>query len=455
MAWRPTAEPVAFIFFVCIYIEYIVLQDFLYNKFCLEITNSTGNVCNRTQASEDEAVQISKIHSLYISVYMGIFCLCSFIACLFTGSWSDSFGRRPFMALPSILGIISEVIFIICSLHLTSSAVIPLVMVAAFFNGISGGSSTVLASCFGYITDITQPNGRIRRFSFLEAAFFIGGFVGSSITSLILKKLPHHLFTLGVFASPVVVTPHVLSFCICIALHVALLIYVWVLAETQRPLSRSPTDSHIRLMAKTIFHNRPTRKLIILLCILAMCNTCALSPSLTLTFPLLKQPPLNWDSSQYGLYNGLQFLTCGISLILLLPLMQRLIPQISDSAVGFLGFMSKGLGLLNLSLARNTLQVYLGIVLYLFADFSMPAIRALMARAVTQNERGKAFAFLGAVQNVAQFACSFLFPALFRVAPDSLPGLPFVIASVIQFAACGILLFLKRPAHLTEITSGE
>lgn len=439
---RLTVEPVAFIFFVCIFIEYPVLQDFLYNKLCLEITNSSESICNRTQATDDEARQISKSLSFYISIYMGIFSLCSFIACLFTGSWSDSFGRRPFMALPSILGLISEVIFIICSIYPRSSSVIPLIMIASFFNGISGGSSTVLASCFGYVTDITEPEKRIRKLGFLEAAFVIGGFIGSSIASAILKNFSHS-----------VVNVHVLLFSICILLHFILIIYVFLVKETDRPLARNTSrSSHLKLMARTIFHNRPTRKLIITLCVLALFNTCALSPTLTLTFALLKQPPINWDSSQYSLYNGLQHFTGGISLILLLPFLEYVMPRISESTIGFLGFMSKGLGLLNISLAQNTLQVYLGLLLYLFSDYSMPSIRTLMSRAVTQDERGKAFAFLGAIQNVAQFACSFLFPAIFRWAPKTLPGLPFLIASIIQFIACCTILFLKPPQQLhTEI----
>lgn len=443
MTFRLSVEPVAFIFFLVIYLEYISLQDVVYHKLCLEIVNSTSDSCNKTALSDEQVREISKSLSFYNSIYMGILNICTLISCLFTGSWSDSFGRRPLMALPSALGLIAEVIFIICSVKSRSIPVIPLVMVAAFFNGISGGSATVLASCFGYIADVTGVTSRTRRLSFLEAAFTIGGFVGSYATSLILKS-----------SSFTVQDAHIIAFTLCIILHLAILIYVWSLPETDRPL-RPPDQSHVKAMIQSITKERPTRSLILTLCGLGIANSCSTSTSLTLSLPWLKQS-VKWDSSQYSFYNGTHLLLAGVSLVLLLPMLQRTIPRVmTDPVVGFLGFTSKSVGWLNFAFASSNLQVYLGLFLFLFADYSMPAIRSLMSRAVTQHERGKAFAFLAAVQTVSSFAFSFALPAIFRHSPSTLPGLTFLIAASLEFLAAVRMLFLTSPASQSPSSQAD
>lgn len=443
MAARLSVEPVALIYFVVIYLEYIVLQDVIYDKLCLQITNSSSSEsCNKSALSDNQLKEISKNLSYYNSIYLGILNGCTLIACLFTGSWSDSFGRRPMMALPSILGLVSEVIFIICSIKsIPNVPVIPLVMIAGIFNGISGGSATVLAACFGYIADITTVTARTRRLSYLEAAFIIGGFVGSYTTSLILKS--------ATFSTQ---TTHIIAFCLCILLHLTIIAYIWSISETDRPL-RPPDRSHVASMIRTVTQSRPSRSLIISLCALGIANSCSTSTSLTLSFPWLKQA-VKWSSSSYSFYNGTHLLMGGLSLILLLPLLQRLFPNImTDSVVGFLGFTSKSFGWFNFAFVTTSLQVYLGLPLFLMSDYSMPAIRSLMSQAVSQHERGKAFAFLAAVQTVASFAFSFALPAIFRHSPASLPGLTFLLAASLEILAALFMLFLSPPSSSSSYSS--
>jgi hypothetical protein len=321
---------------------------------------------------------------------------------------------------------------------------------AAFFNGISGGTSTIFSSCFGYISDITNPDNRTKRLTLLEASIFIGGFLGYNAAGLlmqyVLKKHYEYVFIGNLF------------------LHVIIILYSnYALKETRGRFrtidenfvvdeyvsSTLTTRSlfsldHVKSMFDTIFKKRDTRCSILLLCFCSICSFYAMSVQLTLTFSFVKKPPISWSSSTYSYYNGFGFMAGGLCLLVVLPIIYHYKPGISDKIVAGVGFASKGLGLMNLGLSRSAEQVFMGILIFAFAEYTMPAVRSMLSKAISEDERGKAFSFMGLLFNITGFTGSLFFTSLFASSSSSFPGLAFEITAVAQFAALLILCFAVK-----------
>ena len=158
---RVTVEPLAFLCVLTIYAEYTALQEMIATKLCNDLSNATSiHVCDRTALTSDQRQQLSAEMSGEMMRYMGIFSLCAVPASLFTGSWSDTLGRKPLLLLPSAFGLIAEVLFALCSFFLACDNILILVYIGAFFNGVSGGSTTAVSSFFGYIADITDSEAQ-------------------------------------------------------------------------------------------------------------------------------------------------------------------------------------------------------------------------------------------------------------------------------------------------------
>jgi MFS transporter, DHA1 family, tetracycline resistance protein len=91
------------------------------------------------------------------------------------GAWSDRFGRRP-VILISCLGLGADYIFM---------ALAPSLRWLFVGRLISGITASNVATAFAYITDITAPAERAKKFGMLGAAFGVGFIVGPAVGGLL------------------------------------------------------------------------------------------------------------------------------------------------------------------------------------------------------------------------------------------------------------------------------
>lgn len=480
---KVTVEPVAFLFILTIYIEYTAVQDVIYIKTChrlyanysddeiSDLCLKSSSIYNQTDANFRDANvsvptidkdEISRLTAIQMKYYMASFSICAVIASLWAGSWSDYYGRKRVLILPSFLGIFAEGAFILCSYYLNdTNATYYLIYIAAIFNGISGGSTTVISSCFGYVSDVTVTKERSTRITFLESALFIGGFLGYNLAGILIKyAIGSHYYSI---------------FGLCIVLHAIIIAYVMIYIKETRgmktptnegtPINETLTNEgtpnlrkmneeaprnltgkkswlsfdHVTKMLSVIFKRRPARNVILLLCLCSAISSVTLSVQLTLTYVFVKRSPLKWDTYLYSVYNSVHHLVSGISLIIILPLSYyKFGPK--DALFSSLGFFSKAIGLCNFGASITTGQTFATIALLALSEFTMPAIRSLMSKLVSVDERAKAFSFLGSLQNLVQFLASLIFPTIFTLTSQFFPGLVFQVAALLQTFAAVILM---------------
>jgi PCFT/HCP family folate transporter-like MFS transporter 1/3 len=349
-------------------------------------------------------------------------------------SWSDTLGRRPLLILPSAFGLVAELLLAFCSIFLSSESILILVYVAAIFNGISGGSTTTMSCCFGYIADITDSAKRTTAITILEAAFFVGGFIGFNAAGQLLKHCIGLKFEV--------------IFAICFLLHLCIIAYTLTLRETRGPhrskslsqLENTPpvpaekvfSLNHAKKMIQTVSQQRSARASIVMLYCSGFISFIAMSVQMTLLFTFVKADRFKWDASRYSLYSGINFLANGLCLMAVVPVLSRIRPQLPDAVLAVMGFTSKFLMLINLGLSQSTTQVFIGIALSSFSEYTMPAIRSMLSKLVDEDERGKAFSLLGVMQNLCQFTGSLIFPAIYRSTITVFPGTAFICAGIMQ-----------------------
>lgn len=91
------------------------------------------------------------------------------------GAWSDRFGRRP-VILISCLGLGLDYIFM---------AMAPSLKWLFVGRLISGITASNVSTAFAYITDISAPEQRAKRFGMLGASFGVGFVVGPAVGGLL------------------------------------------------------------------------------------------------------------------------------------------------------------------------------------------------------------------------------------------------------------------------------
>jgi len=101
--------------------------------------------------------------------------LMQFIFLPLLGAWSDRFGRRP-VILISCLGLGLDYIFM---------ALAPTLRWLFIGRLISGITASNVSSAFAYITDVTPPAERAKKFGMLGAAFGLGFVIGPAVGGLL------------------------------------------------------------------------------------------------------------------------------------------------------------------------------------------------------------------------------------------------------------------------------
>ena len=472
--WRAiTVEPVSFLYVLAIFAEYTALQELIFTSVCLNIHNNSTDDnssfstdvlhCNKHASMPDDLQRdITRIVSTKMKYYMIVMGICAVVgklvsrlsnyaeidyfkiffvkATLFIGSWSDTLGRRIPMRIPSALGIVSQALFIAAAYKKSSLHFVEVIVyIAAIFNGLSGGVSNLVATCFGYISDLTDNSTRTKRIVLVESMFFIGGFCGYNLA--------------GVLLTYIIPLKYEFIFILCLLIHISILFYIElglkdtrtlesIQDTTEHTFSKLFSFSHVKRMFSTAFRRRDSLKTKIIseLLACAIISTLATNIQTTLTYLFVKKPPLSWQSSTYSLYSGLNFLCSGMSLAFLLPVLVQKLPKFKDTFVGAIGFLSKSAGLILFGFATKPTLVFMCIPLFIFSEYTMPSIRSMLSKLVEHDERGKILAFVATIQNLITLVGGYVFYTLFDATVNWFPGISFVAVGITQALAVIILL---------------
>lgn len=184
-----TVEPVLFLFMLAVFMQYSVFQDLIYQKVCARTFNTT--VCSHLYDPDNkDSLDYVQNHSSYwilaSTLALTIPCI---VVSIFLGSWSDIFGRKLPLIVPSFGGIFSSIVFICVSE--ISSAPLELILLGCALSGLFGGFASCIMATMSYVSDVSTTEGRTTRVLILESMTFLGGTLGPLIGGAMLPATSH------------------------------------------------------------------------------------------------------------------------------------------------------------------------------------------------------------------------------------------------------------------------
>jgi MFS transporter, DHA1 family, tetracycline resistance protein len=343
--------------------------------------------------------------------------LMQFIFLPVLGAWSDRFGRRP-VILISCLGLGLDYIFM---------AMAPSLRWLFVGRLISGITASNISTAFAYITDISEPAARAKRFGMLGAAFGVGFVVGPAVGGL----LGQYNLRAPFWAAAV--------------LSLGNFFYgLFVLPESLGKEKRAKSAWHMAnpLGSLTLLRSHPELaglSVVVFLYYLA-------HQSLQSVFVLYTEYRYGWDTKSVGISLAVVGVCAAIvSGGLVGPYVKRIgerLSLVSGLFYGFLGFAGFGL-------AWRGWGVLAAIPFIALWGVAGPAIQSLMSQRVDATSQGKLQGAVNSLRAVTGMIGPLLFTQVFSAAilPSArmhLPGAPYYLAGVLLVVALGLAVGVTR-----------
>ena len=333
------------------------------------------------------------------------------------GALSDRFGRRPVVLL-SNLGLALDYVLM---------ALAPSLIWLFIGRVISGITSASVSTAFAYIADMTPPERRAAVFGKIGVAFGAGFILGPALGGLLGGMDPR------------------LPFWVAAGLSFANTLYgLLILPESLPKERRSPFRWKSATLIGALHLLRSDRALTGLSVVHFIAQLAhVVLPS---TFVLYAIYRYGWDARTVGLTLAMVGI-CAMAVqgAAIGPIVRRF----GERRALLLGLGSGAAGFLIFGAAPSGPLFWIGIPVMALWGVAGAATQALMTRLVPPDQQGQLQGATSSVQSLSQLLGPFLFTLTFAYfigaqAPVTLPGAPFLLASVLLLLA---LLIAARTPH--------
>jgi DHA1 family tetracycline resistance protein-like MFS transporter len=343
--------------------------------------------------------------------------LMQFIFLPMLGAWSDRFGRRP-VILISCLGLGLDYIFM---------ALAPSLRWLFVGRLISGITASNVSTAFAYITDISAPAERTKRFGMLGAAFGVGFVIGPAVGGL----LGQYNLRAPFWAAAILSLGNFL-YGLC------------VLPESLPKEKRAKSAWHMAnpLGSLTLLRSHPELaglSMVVILYYLA-------HQSLQNVFVLYTEYRYGWNTRSVGI----SLAVVGVSAVIVSgglvgPYVKKFgerFSLVSGLFYGFLGFAGFGL-------AWKGWGVLAAIPFIALWGVAGPAVQSLMSQKVDVTSQGKLQGAVNSLRALTGMIGPLLFTQVFSAAisPTArvhLPGAPYYLAAALLAGSMGLAMGVTR-----------
>lgn len=409
-----------------------VLRPNIPQIVCFNMFPERLEMCRSLETTPDLEDDVQKQATNYIIYHK---CLSNFPALilgLFCGAWSDKYGRKLPMVLPSIGTTFAVLLYM--SANVSPQSSVAFFLSGSLVHGCFGKTSMISMAVHSYTVDITNPRSRTNKLGLLAAMQFFGMFIGSLVAGLLLDN------------TDVLTTYCTASFMNALVVVLALRIVKETVAANEgtevfpcRTFFRAENlkDSLMVLIKKREFNLR--RSVCALLFILLLHQTCRTGlTDVTLLYTEL--PPLSWPTSWFGYLAAADNAAMGIVLLIILPILSNVL-KVPDSVISMLGLGCASIRFIILTWSKHTWMVWVAVSVGSFGGLINSPARSLLSKLVHEDEVGKIFSVLGSGETIAKFL-ALIFTALYGTTLDIFPGMTFLIASALYTIMSFLLLFV-------------
>lgn len=179
-----TVEPVVVLVSIAVGMTIPLTQQYIYKRMMEEY--APGVVFNHStcKTSANATILVEQHSSKWMMLLTLSFMIPTFFSSLILGSISDKYGRKFTLLLPIIGSSFKQLITV---LVVGFNLRIEYLFIGNIVDGLCGGASIILMSCFAYISDITLPDRRMLRYVIVECSASLGVIVSSIGTGYLIN----------------------------------------------------------------------------------------------------------------------------------------------------------------------------------------------------------------------------------------------------------------------------
>ncbi|UVK42538.1 TCR/Tet family MFS transporter [Mesorhizobium sp. AR07] len=367
-----------------------------------------------------EEVTHSQNITPYIGIMTALYAVTQFVFAPALGALSDTLGRRPVLLI-SLGG---------AAINYVVMAFAPQLWMLFLGRAIAGLTSANVSVAMAYITDISPPDKRARRFGLFNAMFGAGFIIGPVLGGL----LGDHWLRLPFIAAAV------LNAC-------NLLLALFILPE-----SRTPTRRKIDLAAlnplrplRWAFSMQGLAPIILVFFILG-----ATGEAYGTCWALWGIDTFRWN----GLWIGLSLGAFGVCQ----TLVQALLPGPATKLLGerwavVAGIACACIALVAMAFANQGWMVFAIMPIFALAGIGAPAFQAFVTRQVDPASQGQLQGVLASAVSLASIVAPLAFSTVYFVVQKRWPGAIWLSVIVIYAIAVPLVFLSTRTARSTQPAS--
>jgi MFS transporter, DHA1 family, tetracycline resistance protein len=293
--------------------------------------------------------------------------------------------------------------------------------------GITGASIT---TGFAYIADISTAENRAKNFGMVGAAFGLGFIIGPVVGGLLGKLGPRIPF----YAAA------------CLALLNFLYGY-FVLPESLKKENRREFNWKRANPVGSLLHLKKYPALGGLVISIALVYLA--SHAVQSNWSYFTMYRFKWDEKMVGISLGV---VGALVAIVQGGLIRYVNPKLGNEKSIYLGLLLYTIGMFLFGIANQGWMMFVFLVPYCFGGIAQPALQSVMASQVPPNEQGELQGALASLQSANAIIGPLLMNNLFFYfshdkAPVYLPGAPFLLGSLLLFAAFAVAF---RSLHVNK-----
>lgn len=361
------------------------------------------------------------VHATNVAPYMGImtalYAVMQFVFAPVLGALSDSHGRRPVLLLSLAGSVINYLIL----------ALAPQLWILFIGRAIAGLTSANMSVATAYITDISPPEQRARRFGLFNAMFGLGFIIGPVLGGIlgdIWVRLP--------FLAAAILTA------------VNLLMALFVLPE-----SRVATHRQLHLSAFNPL--KPLRWALsmkhLLPLVLVFFILSGIGEVYGICWALWGKDTFQWN----GMWIGLSLCAFGVCQ----SLVQAFLPGPAARLFGERGAVLVGvacscIALTILAFTQQGWVVFAIMPLFALGGIGTPALQALATRQVEGNRQGQFQGVLGSAISLASIIAPLGFSTVYYLVQQHWPGAIWLSVVLVYVIAVPLIILGTRRSHHPE-----
>ncbi|XP_048453602.1 solute carrier family 46 member 3 isoform X2 [Rhincodon typus] len=428
-------EPVVALYTLPNMADELLMQQYIYRRIWTRETNSsyvgneTSSYCYQNHSDpvymKQEVVQGLSSHFFMCMTLIQF--LPNFIVSFILGSYSDQYGRRLTLLLPSIGALITSLSFLAMTYFSWPIyfLFIPIALSACF-----GGFATLFGGAFAYVADVSSSEHKNMRMALLDMIVGVMGGIGLITSGHLLNALNFNWL-----------------FLIASLINFANVMYIIFFLEESVQVSRNGQNKGsgcgkfreiftgiINLYISSNFRNRVQLGLMLL----AFSTYAFASFGSGGLFTLYElNAPLCWNAVLigYGSATGLiSFLTSFLGVTVFSRFLR-------DHFIVLIGILSFAGGMIMTIFAKTTLFMFLVRLVFLFAVMPLPVLRSMMSKLVSPQHQGVLFACVACLENLSATVSSIVFNTVYAATVQSFTGFSFLLGACLCLIPFCILCF--------------